>query len=188
MSEDKIDHGGNPHEIEHFVHVHGARPRAVKAPPTDTLEDVLTRLGIRKEGNDEILVFIGECDEALADNQEGEAGADHHAPIDAGLTLEALELHRHRHVHCHTCRHIAVHVNFNGESRHRKFSPATTIAVVTHWAWKKFGLDAAAAADYVLQIAGSEEQPRPDQHLGELTTGATCALAFDLVKELTPQG
>lgn len=175
-------------EIEHFVHVHGAKPKVVKAASSDTLAEVLMRLGIMKPGQDNILVFVGECDEALSEEDHIEHGADAHAPVDVGLTLEVLELHRHRHVHCHTCRHVAVEVNFGGASLRRKFSPATTVAVVTQWARRKFRLDRAAAADYVLQLCHGGEQPRPDRHLGELVEGATCSLCFDLVKEITPQG
>lgn len=170
------------------MHVHGAKPRVVKAAPGDTLSEVLTRLGIMKSGQDDILVFVGECDEALSESEHVEDGADAHAPVDVRLTLEVLELHRHRHVHCHTCRHVAVEVNFGGTSRRRKFSPNTTVGVVTQWARRKFRLDAAAAADYVLQLCHGGEQPRPDKHLGELVAGTTCSVCFDLVKEITPQG
>ncbi|MFZ3327502.1 MAG: hypothetical protein WA231_17175 [Methylocella sp.] len=82
-----------------------------------------------------------------------------------------------------------VEVNFGGKTKRHKFSPATTIAVVTEWARKKFpNLDAAAAAEYVLQICGTTAQPRSDEHLGELVAAATCSICFDLVKEVTPQG
>ncbi|MGB8840128.1 MAG: hypothetical protein WCC64_03570, partial [Aliidongia sp.] len=95
----------------------------------------------------------------------------------------------HRHVHCHHCWHVVVEVNFGGKTKRHKFSPATTIAVVTEWARKKFpNLDAAAAAEYVLQICGTTAQPRSDEHLGELVAAATCSICFDLVKEVTPQG
>lgn len=92
-------------------------------------------------------------------------------------------------MHCHHCWHVVVEVNFGGKTKRHKFSPATTIAVVTEWARKKFpNLDAAAAAEYVLQICGTTAQPRSDEHLGELVAAATCSICFDLVKEVTPQG
>ena len=78
-------------------------------------------------------------------------------------------------------------VNFGGRTKSRKFSPATTISVVTRWARKKLKLDEAAAAEYVLRLCGTNDQPRPDRHLGELVD-RTCSLCFDLVKEVTPQG
>ena len=176
------------HESEHFVHTQGGKPQVVAAPPGDTLRDVLSRLGVIREGQEDILVFVGECEECLKEPDEIEDGADEHAPVDIGLTLEALKLHRHRHIHCHRCRHVAVEVNFGGKTKRHRFSPATTVGVVTEWARRKLRLDAAAAAEYVLQICNGTEQPRSDQHLGELVDAPTCSICFDLVKEVTPQG
>jgi hypothetical protein len=175
-------------EMELFVHAQGAKPRVIVAESGEVLRDVLVRFEIIKEGQDDILVFAGECDEALAEADDIEGGADQHAPVDVNLTLEKLELKRHRHIHCHRCRHVTVDVNFSGKTKHRKFSPAATIGIVTQWARKKFHLDSAAASEYVLQICGGTDQPRPDKHLGELVEAPKCSICFDLVKEVTPQG
>ena len=85
-------------------------------------------------------------------------------------------------------RHVVVEIAFNGKTKRHKFSPSSTVATATQWARKKFRLDPAAAADYVLEICGKTEKPRPDKHLGELVKAGTCSLCFDLVKEITPQG
>jgi hypothetical protein len=174
-------------ELEFFVHGHGAKPQVIHAALGDRLRDVLVRAGLLQEGQDDMLVFVGESEEALQEPNDVEDGADEQAPVDVNLTLEKLALHRHRHVHCHRCRRIAVDVNFSGQTKERKFSPATTVAVVTRWARKKLKLDDAAAAEYVLRLCGTNDQPRADKHLGELV-GATCSLCFDFVKEVTPQG
>jgi len=175
-------------ELELFVHSEGAKPKVVSAAPGEVLRDVLVRSGFIRPEQGEVSVFVGECDEALGEAEETEEGVDRHAPVDAGLTLEALELQRHRHIHCHRCRHIAVEVNFSGQTKRHKFSPAATVAVVTQWARKKFRLDPAAAAEYVLQICNTTDQPRSDVHLGELVQAPKCSICFDLVKEVTPQG
>ncbi|HUN96102.1 MAG TPA: hypothetical protein VMU69_07665 [Bradyrhizobium sp.] len=176
-------------DIELFLHAQGMTPQAVTASPEDTLRKVLLRAAIIPEGKDEVLVFVGECEEALKEASDIEDGVDEHEPIDIDLTLDVLEIHRHRHVHYHRCHHIAVEVNFGGKTKRHEFSPATTIAVVTQWARKKFpNLDPAAAAEYVLQIAGTATQPRPSEHLGEVVSAGTCSIGFDLVKEITPQG
>jgi hypothetical protein len=47
------------------------------------------------EGEIEIFVFIGECDEALKEPAEIEDGVDEHTPVDIDPTLEVLEIHRH---------------------------------------------------------------------------------------------
>jgi len=175
-------------ELELFVHGHGAKPRVVKVSTGEVLRDVLIRFEIIKEGQDDVLVFIGECEEALFEPDEIEDGVDKHAPVDVALTIEVLELKRHHHIHVHKCRHVAVEVNFSGKAKRRRFSPATTVGTVAHWARKKFHLDKAAAAEYVLQLRNSTERPRPDKHLGELVEPHKCAICFDLVKEVTPQG
>ncbi len=175
-------------EFELFVHVQGDKPKVVKAALGDILADVLARSGTAGDGRDGMLVFVGECKEALKEPHNIDDGEDSHQPVDVTLTLEVLEVHRHRHVHCHKCRQVVAEVNFGGKTARRKFSPATTVEVVTQWARRKFRLDPAAAAEYVLQLCGTTKQPRPDVHLGELVTAPTCSLCFDLVKEVTPQG
>lgn len=171
-----------------FVHKPGMPPRIIQAAPGDILRDVLVRFEVIEEKNDDVLVFVGECEEAIEEELEVDGGADQQSPVDASLTLEVLQVGIHRHVHCHTCRHVAVEVNFSGQTKRHKFSPATTVGVVTRWARRKFRLDRAAASDYVLQLCGTSEQPRSNQHLGELVGGSTCSLCFDFVKEVTPQG
>ncbi len=175
-------------EIEHFVHAPGGRPKVAVAAAGDTLRDVLIRLEVIRDEPDGLHIFVGECVEALNEADEIDDGADEHDPVDIGLTLAVLEIHRHRHVHVHRCRHVAVDVNFGGKTRRHRFSPNTTVGVATDWARRKFHLDPAVAGEYVLQLCGSPVQPRSDEHLGDLVRGETCSLCFDLVKELTPKG
>ncbi len=176
-------------EIEHFIHGHGVQPKLAFGSSHETLRAVLVRLDVLKHGQDEIFVFVGECEEALSEGPDVDDGFDDHVPVNVDLTLEVLEIHRHRHVHCHRCRHVAVEVKFGGLVKKHRFSPATTIEVVAKWARSKFpNLDQAAAAEFVLQIVDTGAQPRSDQHLGELVGASTCSIAFRLVKEVTPQG
>lgn len=170
------------------IFLHGAdKPRVVTAGSGDVLRDVLVKAGVLREGDKEVFVFVGECDDSLRHGDDSDDGEDDHKPADLHLTLEVLDLRKHPHVHVHRCRRVAVEVNFGGKSKKHKFSPAATIGTVTEWARRKFKLDPASAAEYVLQICGTTEQPRSDVHLGELVK-SECALCFDLVKEVTPQG
>src|SRR5579859_557387 len=173
---------------EIFIHIQGRAPKVVAAKGDQVLRDVLLGAELAAEEMAEMAVFIGECQDALAEPEDHEDGADVHAEIDINLTVEALELHHRKHVHCHKCRLIAIEVNFGGKTKGRKFSPAATIETVTVWARKKFRLDPASSAEYVLQICGTTDRPRPNQHLGEVASPETCAACFDLVKEETPQG
>lgn len=175
-------------ELELFVHAQGAKPRVVTTTAAEVLGEFLLRVGILPPGERDVLVFIGESEDALAESDDVDDGTDRHEPADIRLTVEALGVARHRHVHIHSCRHIATKVNFGGKTKHHRFSPATTIAVVTQWSRKKFHLEPAAAAEYVLQVCNSRTNPRPDQYLGELVHAPGCSICFDLVKEITPQG
>ena len=169
-------------ELEVFVHHPGKRPTVVHADPTETVRTLLSRLEVRLDGAHDILVFVGECDHALTE------GEDSHQPADLDLTLAELELDKHHHLHCSRCHEIATLIHFSEKELHRKFSPATTVEVATQWARTNLRLDAAAAAEFVLRLSDTKEQPRPSQHLGELLPGGECKLSFELVKEMTPQG
>jgi hypothetical protein len=174
--------------VELFIHSQGAKPKVAVAGPHEVLRDVLVRAEVITDGQKELLVFVSEWEEALTEPDEVENGEDTHVPVDLSVTIEALELNRHRHVHVHKCRRVAVEAHFNGATKRHRFSPATTIAVVTQWARKKFKLDPAAGAEYVLNICDTTKQPRPSEHLGELVETPVCAICFKLVKEITPQG
>jgi hypothetical protein len=174
--------------IELFIHSQGAKPKIAVVGPHEVLRDVLVRAEVLTEGQEELAVFVGEWEEALNELDEIEDGEDSHYPVDLSLTIEALELRRHRHIHVHRCKRVGVQVHFDGRTKHHRFSPATTIAVVTQWARRKFKLDPAAGADYVLHICDTTKQPRPSEHLGELVEPPVCSICFKLVKEETPQG
>ncbi len=175
----------NDDKIELFLHSHGEKPKKVGAGRDERLIDVLTRAGINAA---DVLVFVGEWTEALKEEVNVEDGNDSHEPVDPTQTIERLKIRGHDHVHCHKCHRVAVEVNYGAGTKRHKFSPATTIEVVTKWAKTKFRLDDAAAADLVLQKCGTNDRPRPNQHLGELVEAGNCKICFDLVKEVTPQG
>ena len=87
-------------------------------------------------------------------------------------------------VHLHRCRHVEVTVGFNGDVVEHRFSPAATVAKVKRWAAEdKFGMTPEEAGEHVLQIAGSHNRPAPGTHIGALTDGRICGLAFDLVPD-----
>jgi hypothetical protein len=175
-------------QIEIFIHSEGAKPKVVAATVDEVLRDVLIRHDILKADTVDVFVFIGECDEARHEPDDVEDGTDQHGPVELTCRLHEIDLKRHRHVHVNKCRHVAVDVNFAGKTKRHQFSPATTVGAAAAWARRKFHLDPATAGEYVLQICGTSNQPRPDKHLGELAKHDQCALCFDLVKEVTPQG
>ena len=172
---------------ELFLHCPDAKPQIIQVALDEKLLDVLVRDGAVHAGQTDILVFVGESDEALREPDAAEDRATQHGPVDTALPIRDLDP-KHKHLHCYSCSEVAVDVNFLDRTERRKFSPVTTVGVVTTWACTKLRLDDAAAADCVLRICGTVEQPRPDKYLGELAKIKGCSLCFDLVKELTPQG
>lgn len=170
---------------ELFVHCHGAKPQVVRASAGESLHRVFVRAGVvQEEGQDEFFAFVGESSEALPLNDAGNAAEQD--PVDPSLTVDELDPQQ-RHVHCYCCRHVDVGVNFHADTERSRFSPTTTIDVVTRWACRKFEIDDAAEADYVLRFSDVSTQPRSDKYLGELVQD-THVLCFDLVAEIIPQG
>jgi hypothetical protein len=60
------------------------------AGPHEVLRDVLVRAEVITEGQEELLVFVGEWKEALSEADEIENGEDTHVPVDVSLTIEVL--------------------------------------------------------------------------------------------------
>lgn len=172
----------NNETIEFFLHGKGKLPEALTALENETLAEVLARFdALPRDGE---VVFVGEADDAL---HKPDAEEDEHAAAALDQTLKALKVGKLRHIHTRAALRIKVTIHFNGKSRTRRFSPAATVATVITWAKKVFQIDPAGGADLVLALRPTGEQPRPDQHLGELRPGAR-DLEFDLVREQTPQG
>src|SRR5579871_3752449 len=173
-------------EIEFYFHEQGRKPRAIVAKRGDSLKSALTANEIAVEDGGDLVYVVGECVQALEESVETDGGCDQHEAVDISQSIEILGLERHKHVHRHRCRHIAVKVHFGDETKHHRFSPATTIGVVTAWARKKFPkLDPASASNYVLQICDTTKQPRADEHLGEVASPGECSICFNLVPEVT---
>ena len=179
------EHSMSHEKTELFLHGAGEKPKKVSAGREEFLIDVLAKSGINAA---DVPVFVGEWTEALNEEADVENGNDTQEPVNATQTLEQLKIRNHEHIHCHKCHRIATGVNYGSQTKRHQFSPATTIEVVTKWAKKKLMLDDAAAADLVLQICGTTDRPRPNQHLGEIVETGSCEICFDLVPEVTPQG
>jgi hypothetical protein len=84
-------------------------------------------------------------------------------------------------VHLHRCKHVDVHVRFNGQTVGHPFLPATTVGRVRAWAGHKLGMTPGDIAEHVLQIDGTNVQPDIDVHVGSLTKCPQCSVTFDLV-------
>lgn len=84
-------------------------------------------------------------------------------------------------LHLHGCKQVEVHVRFGAEVVHHQFRPATTVGRVRLWAGHKLGMTPGDIAEHVLQLAGTNEQPDVDTHIGVFAKCPRCSVTFDLV-------
>lgn len=84
-------------------------------------------------------------------------------------------------LHLHRCKAVTVHVRFAGQTVTHEFSPATTVGRIRQWAGHKLGMQPNDIAEHVLQLAGFNDQPDIDVHVGTLAKCPTCSVEFDLV-------
>lgn len=165
--------------LEIFLHGKG-QPKVVFALFTESLRELLQREDALP--SEEQFVFVGEADE-----ERGQSEEDTHEPANIELTLEQIGFRQYMHVHTRTVRHVAVTVYYNGQEKKHRFSPATTVAMVTAWAKARFNIDP-TNGDLVLALKPSDVRPRPEQYLGDLLQPEEHKLEFNLVREVTPQG
>ncbi|WP_420993636.1 hypothetical protein ACKI2N_015630 [Cupriavidus sp. 30B13] len=115
-----------------------------------------------------------------------EEGGDE--PITEEAFLALLKKKQHPKVHVHRHLKVEVLVYFNGQEAKHQFSPSKTVAAVKAWADEKFRVDPSHAAEHVLQLHGTLTRPSPSTHIGSLTQGHACVVAFDLVPNERIQG
>lgn len=169
-------------EIDVFIQSEGLGDILVASTtPHATIAEVLEKLEHPVPKGEGLLIFI----------------EDLFAPIDAETVVEELlplgiedvAIAHPLRLHITRCRQIEVAVRFNGEEAKRRFAPGATIARVHHWAARRaFRLSPRDAAEHVLQIQGSAIRPDRDVHIGTLTEGKTCSVAFDLVPRKRVEG
>lgn len=169
-------------QIEVFFHAHTGGVKIIQASAGDTLAAVLAKAGGVIEADS--FIFVSGLDDAF----DVAADGDDHEPVEADGTLESCGIHQAGHVHHHRCHRVAVKVNYQNHSRTRRFSPARTIHQVLKWARHTFHLTDVHAENFVLQLCGTTDRPRMDQHLGDLVHGHCCEISFDLVPDHKIEG
>ena len=122
--------------------------------------------------NGETAVFVEDSDEPVADSATVESLAGKH-----GVRL-----------HVHRCHRVDVKVAYSGRTVERVFGPGRTVGSMKNWAAKELGISKEDAAELILQIAGTKDQPDVDVHIGTLAACPACAIAFDLVPNPRIQG
>lgn len=152
----------------------------IEAEAGESLGELLARFGHDETKSEQLAIFLEDLPGALEKTMLVEEllplGAD-----EGGDT--SLRLHINR------CRQVMVSVRFNGETRERRFPPSTTVERVRRWAaLRAFDMAPQDAAEHILQLQGSTLRPDRDTHLGTLTDGESCAVAFDLVPAKRVEG
>lgn len=109
-------------------------------------------------------------------------------PLRLELTLGEAGIRRHDNIHVHTCHRITAAVVYNGQTKTRHFSPAQTIEKVKQWACHEFGLSETDAAEHILLISGTNDEPADNIHIGTLAHPPHCSVSFDLVPAKRIQG
>ena len=109
---------------------------------------------------------------------------DEEEPVDEACRIADRATEKGIKIHGHRCRHVEVTVTFGRKVVENRFSPSTTVARVKRWAAEReFGMTPEEAGEHVLQIAGKPDRPAPGTHIGALTDGKVCGVAFDLVPD-----
>lgn len=109
---------------------------------------------------------------------------DEDIPVDDAVKLKERATPKGVKLHLHRCNKVDVAVTFNNETVERHFPPSATVSRVKSWAAeKKFGMSEDEAGEHVLQLAGTHDRPAPGTHIGALTDGKVCRVAFDLVAD-----
>jgi len=170
------------HAIDVFIQGEGLTDILVaSAAPHHTIADVFANLKHPVPKDEGLLIFV----EDLSAPLDFEAVVEELLPLD----IEEAAIPYPLRLHISRCRHIEISVRFNGEDAKRRFPPSATVARVHHWAARRaFDMTPRDAAEHVLQLQGSTSRPDRDVHIGTLTGGNTCCVAFDLVPRKRVEG
>ena len=135
-------------------------------PDDATFADLIKTL-VGKHGVDaDTLLFV----------QDGEEPVGPEGPLASAAHGGAVKVQAHR------CKRINVSVTFNGRTVSDTFAPGTTVGRLKKWAAEKqFHMSPDEAGEHVLQIAGTQDRPAPNVHVGSLATHPACHVTFDLV-------
>jgi hypothetical protein len=93
-----------------------------------------------------------------------------------------------KHFHLGRCHKVKVTVRYAGRTVEKNFKPLATIERIKRWAVKEIGITPEDANELVLQLAGSDEQPSRDRHVGCYVSDGGCEVVFDLVRAYTVNG
>ena len=172
MESDAID------PIELFVQGEGIpKITLIKVDPKDTVADIVKvarEHGLTTPGDAEVYVFVENTDVLLRSDVKID---------EAGLALRSR-------VHIHRCKEVEVTVNYNQYQKKGFFPPSATVDWVKEWAVGKgqYDMSPVDAAEHVLKVCNSGDQPDGEVHIGTLVKFPDGTLCFDLVPKQRVEG
>lgn len=154
-------------------------------------EGIKDIMRLQLEPRSTVLEVKRACESGLGVQMNGEVAVfleDGDEPLEDTATLESQPSKHGVRLHVHRCRRVAVNVKYSDRTMEHAFAPGVTVGTVKSLAAKQFGITKEDAAELILQIAGTKEQPDVDVHIGTLATCPACAIALDLVPNSRIQG
>lgn len=153
-------------KTNHEIYVHAEQlpdGKLVSFQPGDTFREVIVRVSDEK-------VFALEGDSFVLIEEDTEVEVDQLTPLEPS--------HHRRHFHVHRCKHIEVHVFYNGE-KSGCFRPAATIRKITKWAFKEFGIGKDEQL-VMRENSATGEILDPDRHIGGYVKYPHCSVQLFL--------
>lgn len=146
-----------------YIHREGTLdPEIVEIDPSDTVRDLLTKLG----AGDEDRLWLEDNPKVLDDDR----------------CIDDDEIPDRHHVHCGPVKEITVDVSFAGKSKRKQFPPSATVASVHQWATgpKGFDLPADQRPTHELVVRGTDDAVRGNVHIGSLVRRCEHEICLDL--------
>ena len=165
-------------ETELFIQGEGIpKITLVKVDPKDTVAAIVKvarEHGLSASEDSGVCVFVENTDVSL----------------ELVLKIDEVGLVPRSRVHIHRCKSVEVTVNYNQDQKKGSFPPSATVDWVKEWAVGKdqYGMSAVDAAEHVLKVCNSGDQPDGDVHIGTLVKFPDGTVCFDLVPTQRVEG
>ena len=149
----------------------------VKVHPKDIVADIIKvgyEHGLRIPEDSEVFIFVENTDE----------------PLELDVKIDEAGLSPRSRVHIHRCKEVEVTVNYRRDQKKDSFPPSATVDWVKEWAVGKdqYDMSSVDAAEHVLKVCNSGDQPDEDVHIGTLAKFPDGTLCFDLVPKQRVEG
>ncbi len=165
-------------QIELFIQGEGIpKITLVKLGPKDTVGDIVKvarEYGLSAPEDSEVCVFVENTDVTL----------------EPDMKIDGAGLISRSRVHIHRCKSVEVTVNYNQDQKKGFFPPSATVDSVKEWVVAKdqYNLSPVDAAEHVLKVCSSGDQPDEEVHIGTLAKFPDGTVCFDLVAKQRVEG